>query len=373
MAGLLSARGVDLNGWDLQTAGSVSANGNRVAGTALVGGHTYGYLADLSTGGVTTPGALASSLDSAAAATSSQTLGTMTTWLGEALTAAGQGFGSLSGETGLAAGDVLSRWSAYAVGSLGLRQDNRSGSYGLNGTTGLTFDLAPGLAVGAGVIGSHGRNDLDMGGHATLDAAGGSAIASYTDPSGLRLAGAGFVARLDQDTHRGYMNGAGTSSSHGETQGWGYGAAGQAGWQFDLPYRSSVTPYAELDWSKASLGDYTESGGPFPARFGDMDGHRTVGRLGASLAHGLTPALTVSAGGAWGHRLGGQGAGLEATAEGLTVTRGADAGDRDWAEGSVGALWRITGRTSLSAALSAHTGRTPEPQETGTVGVRVRF
>ena len=264
IASLLTARGVNLTGLSLVDATGVSSNGMRIVGDASDGTDTFAYLADLATGGLTTPAALIASLDSTATAQATQTLGMMSVGLSDALAAANQAF-TASNRTGVSAGDPANPYSLYAIGDVGLRQDNIGGAYGLNGTTGILADVTNDLTLGAGVIGSDSRQGLEAGGHATQNAAGGSLLAAYARPEGLRLSGTAFAV-LSRRGFRtvDYANGAGTASSHGDTNGVGYAVAGRAGWAFTLTPRNTLTPYGELDWSQAYLGGYTETGGPFP-------------------------------------------------------------------------------------------------------------
>ena len=373
VAGLLTAKGVDLTGWDLTAADAVSADGNKIAGEAQLNGQEIAYLADILTGGLTTPQALVSSLNATATAQTTQTIGMMSIDVTDALAAADQALESAGAQTGLSAGDPADPFSLYAIGDIGLRQDNIGGAYGLNGTTGFLVDVTSDLTLGAGVIGSDSREGLESGDHDTQNATGASILAAYQQPDGLRLSGTAFAVYLDEDSHRAYANGAGTASSQGNTDGGGYAVAGRAGWQFTVTPRDAVTPYGELDWSQAYLGGYSETGGPFPAQFGSMTDHRLVGRLGGTVDHQLISNLTVSAGAAWGHRLSGEGGGLDASSEGFSVTAGPSAGDRDWAEGTLGADWKVTDRVSLTGSVNAHTGRTEEPQESALIGVKVRL
>ena len=377
---LLGNAGVNMTGIVLEAANGISPNGRYIAGGGTFSGSSIeeAFLVSYDDGtidgiaGLVTPGALQTSLASAASGVSSQTLGSMNVGVGQSLMAAEQGFSESSG-SGVSSGSAPSKWSAYAVGSLGLRQDNDPGDHGLNGTTGLKFQATDNLSLGAGVIGSGGRAALGLGGHSDLDAIGGSVIAAYQTPEGLRLSGSAFTAYLDEKTDRAYMNGAGISSSEGETHGLGYGAVGKAGWQFNVTRRDSLTPYAELEWSQADLDSYRETTGPFPAEFSDTRQHRTVGRIGVEAGHAFTQALEVKARAAWGHQIGGEGGGLTATSAGIAASAGPQAGDSNWAEGGVTLVWQATPAMQVTGDLASHTGQTPEPEETATLGLSYKF
>lgn len=256
-----------------------------------------------------------------------------------------------------------SRWSAYAVGGGG---DNR-GNWNLDGTMGLMAEVAPGLHVGAGVIGAHGTSDLNLGGSSRMNAAGGSVVAAYERPEGLRLHGSAFAAHLAVDTVRRYRDGAGIDRSNGATDGIGYGATVRGGWAFPVRLSVSVVPYAEVQWSKANVDGFTETGGAFPARFSDQTSRRLTSHLGAEVDYRVTRTLELRPRVAWGHKLVGKGALLAANTIGLTQVLNPAREDRNWAEGAVVAAWKITNTTTLLAEIA---GRT-EPAVKLTVGMAV--
>jgi len=264
-------------------------------------------------------------------------------------------------------------WSAYAVGSFGIGQDNDSDNWGLNGTTGIIMQVNDDLALGGGVIGSTGSTDLAMGGESALDSVGGSMIAAYETPAGLRLYGSAFASYLDVDIDRNYMNGAGIATSHGQTNGIGYGAAMRAGWEFPIVTDFSVMPYGELEASKTKLDGYVETDGPFPGRFDEQNSKQVTSRLGAQINHNLTEKLELGFRGAWAHRVTDDQSALSVSTAGFTGTLGSEKGDRNWAEGAVNARWQITSDTTLTSEITGRTGKTQEPVGTFTLGVQVRF
>lgn len=256
-----------------------------------------------------------------------------------------------------------SRWSAYAAGGAG---DSR-GNWNLDGTMGLMADVAPGLRVGAGVIGAHGTSDLSLGGSSRMNAAGGSVVAAYERPEGPRFHGSAFVARLAVDTTRRYRDGAGLDRSNGATDGIGYGATVRGGWAFPVRLAVSVVPYAKVQWSKANVDGFTETGGAFPARFSDQTSRRLASHLGVEVDYRVTPTLELRPRVAWGHKLVGKGGLLAASTTGLARALNPALEDRNWAEGAVVAAWEITDTTTLLAEIA---GRT-EPAVNLTVGMAV--
>ncbi len=391
IAQMLIDGGVDMTGWDLQNAADVSADGNIVTGSGALNAVDMGWIANLATGGVTTPEALAQGFVSAgvpAQQAQSAAVGS----IGQSLFAATNAFSSINtasnysmvipetdeglGAINPAAGGPSvtdPQWGVYAVGSFGIGQDNDSDNWGLNGTTGVVMQIDDELAIGGGVIGSTGRTDLAMGGESSLKSIGGSMIAAYEAPEGLRLYGSAFAAYLDVDIDRHYMNGAGIDESHGETDGIGYGAAVRGGWEFPIVSDFSIMPYGELQASKTKLDGYTETNGPFPAAFGDQDSRQLTSRIGAQVNHQLTDALKLGIRAAWAHRITDDQSALSVSTTGFTGTMGSEKGDRNWAEGAISAGWQVTSATSLSAELTGRTGKTQEPVGTLTMGIQVKF
>ncbi|HET8728340.1 MAG TPA: autotransporter domain-containing protein, partial [Alphaproteobacteria bacterium] len=382
IADVLTAAGIDLTGWRLEAANGANEDGSLIVGNGTKDGDDVGFLASMGADeadpgeatpeepGVTTPEDLARSLV-AATVPSQQSQQAMTTGLDQSLFAARHAAAAPPPPRQVASADpnavwlpAPARWSAYAVGSLGVGQDNDSGNWGLNGATGLLTELAPGVHVGAGVIGAHGETELDLDGESRLGAIGGSVIASYEASDGLRLYGSAFAAHLDVETDRHYRNGAAIDGSRGETDGIGYGVAVRGGWEVPVRIDTSVMPYAELRWTKTRLDAYEEEGGAFPAQFSDQTAHELTSRLGLEVSHRLTPALEVQARAAWAHRLDGDGGSLTATTLGLTQTLSPTQGDRNWAEGAVAAVWKVTDATTVMAEIGGRTGRTPEPAVT---------
>jgi uncharacterized protein YhjY with autotransporter beta-barrel domain len=409
---------VDLTGWDLRQANDVSADGTVIVGNGWKDGKDEAFIAkvplpeaDDDTGGddgtgddgtgdtggddagggtggdeiddeagLTTPEDLARSL-TAGTVPGQQSRQAMGFGLGQSLFAARHAASAVTPQrVQVASTEDRASWlpepsklSAYAVGSIGAGGAAGDDALGLNGTTGLVAEIAPGLHLGAGVVGARSDAETDFGGESDLTALGGSVIAAYEAPRGLRLYGSAFAARLDVETDRHYRNGAGIDSSRGETDGVGYGVAVRGGWEVPVAGKTALTPYAELQWSKTELDGYTEEGGAFPAAYSDQSTRLLTSRLGAEVAHRLTPALELQARAAWGHRIDGEAGRVTATTLGLTQTLNPALGDRDWAEGAVSAVWQVGERTTLLAEVAGRTGETAEPSVTGTLGLSVKF
>ena len=387
LSSLLAGQQVDIANWNLSNATGVSANGNIVVGNAYHNGNPTGYIANLATGGLTTPQDLGASLNTVVQS-SQQASMAATQFLPQSIFVAqhiqqiatpvsgGNSSASTLSELSPAAGGDYrsSPLSVFVMGNYGIGQNNDSGNRQRNGTAGVNLTVAPDVNVGIGVVGSAARSDLDFGGKSKLDALGGMALGSYQPAnSPLRLYGTAYVAHVSVDTTRGYLNGGGTDYSQGETEGVSYGTAIRLGWEKPFLEKSTIMPYVEGRYSHTTLDAYNETGGAFATNFGEQKNESVTTRVGVELTHPITDKTQVLFRPAWGHRFSGNGAAFDANTGGLTQTLQGNAGDRDWAEATVGAAWQATQRTSLSAELTGRSGNTSEPQATLLVGAFVKF
>lgn len=381
LADILTAGGVDLTGWVLQSANDVDDSGMIVVGGGTLGGSNAGFIANLASASITTPDALISAL-AQSTVPSQQAQAAMNTGMNQSLFAATTSLSALDAQIidtsnpdaiAPAAGETDRLWSAYAVGSFGLGQNNDTDNHHLNGTTGIAVQMTDHLALGLGVIANTGHEQLAFDGRSNLKVLGGSLLTAYEAPAGFRLYGTAFAARLNVETDRHYQNGAGIDGSQGETDGTGYGAAFRAGWEFPVSSQTSWMPYAEVSATRTHLDGYTETEGGFPAIFGDQTSTEVTSRLGAQVSHQLTPTLNIGGRAAWAHRIKEGDSGLSATSTGFSGTLSNGTGDGDWGEATATTNWQITPLTTFSAELSGRSGRTQEPMGTLTIGLKVGF
>lgn len=392
---ILTDSGVDMSNWSslVNDEGRtfISADGIRIMGSGVYNGEELAYLMTITA--LITPEELQKSL--AAAPLPAQQGGqVVASGIGQSLMIARNALsmyiphpvsaqrlasadpGVLSNVEPAAGGNDARRanfgHAFYAIGNLGIGQDNDFDNYGVNGATGLLIGLTDELAIGAGLVGSHSRIKTNRRGDSTVDAWGVSAMMSYEPASGFRLYGTASASPLDISTKRNYMNGGGTDTSRGETQGMGYGVAARTGWSVPLDETKTVMPYVELQWSKTKIDGYTEQGGGIPAAYGDQDHDSWTSRLGLEYSQAVGESLTFRLRGGWGHRYGEAG-NVTTTAMGLTQTVSSAPGERDWAEGGFGAIWRVSDKTALSVDLSGRAGKTGEPAAALLFGVTVGF
>jgi outer membrane autotransporter protein len=191
------------------------------------------------------------------------------------------------------------------------------------------------------------------------------------DGTGPQVFGALAYGHLETTIDRGYVNGAATTTSHGETIIDGFGGYGRVGWGLSLGSELVVTPFGDLSntWSKQQA--YTETTGPFPASFEERTHASLVARLGLDVDLALSAEFHILASAAWGHRLvddadpvNGEIIGLfEATAG--VMPRGAD-----WAEASVGAETEIGYGFTTHAEIGAKIGASGDAAYSAEAGFR---
>ena len=388
LSDVLADLGVDLSGWDLTNATAITPDGKIVGGEAQLNGNDVIYLANMATGGVTTPEDLSSSVQTiqqsgqqVAAVTRSyapsglfiaQNIPQLSV---PAVTPSGGSAASFSNLSPAAGGARPSRLGAFLLGSVGVGHNNTSGNYQLNGTLGITMQISDDWNIGAGMIAGRTRSDLQFNGDSRLDALGGMAIASYVPyESPLRIFATAFAADLTVDNKRGYLNGSGLDYSRGGAGGLSYGGALRVGWEKELfSNQTTMMPYIEGRYSKTKMDGYSEQGGAFAASFSEQEDDYTASRLGLEFKHQLNEKTQLLFRPAWGHRFSGSGDGFTATTAGLTMGYAGQAGDRDWAEASVGASYRATEKLTFTTEFTTRTGDTSEPLASVTIGAFMKF
>ena len=395
LSDVLAEAGVDMTDWFLNNAYAISKDGKLIYGTGTHGADNVVYMANMATGGVTTPEDLSNSMQTiqqsgqqvAAVARNYAPNGLFIAQnmpqlsvpasagggvYGGQMSGSADAFGNLSPASG---GRAPSRLGAFLLGSVGIGHNNTSGNYQLNGTLGISMQLSDSWNIGAGMIAGRTRTDMNFNGDSRLDALGGMAMASYVPyESPLRIYGTAFVADLTVDNKRGYLNGSGLDYSRGDTGGFSYGGALRLGWEKELfSNQTTMMPYIEGRYSKTKIDGYSERGGAFAASFSDQEDDYTASRLGLEFKHQLNEKTQLLFRPAWGHRFGGNGDGFTATTSGLTMGYAGQAGDRDWAEASVGGSYQATEKLTFTIELTTRTGDTSEPLASVTIGAFMKF
>jgi outer membrane autotransporter protein len=400
----LTAKGVNVTGWDLQEATGVSANGNIVTGFGTdASNNNVVFLANIALGGLTTPEDLGTSLHGNIAASqqanqtslgnldqsmfTAQHLGALSVPMSSVPTNTSSVVKHSDGSQTITMRDddsgyglltpyqptLASRLSVYTVGSLGLGEDNNFDNHDVNGTIGASLRFDHDITVGVGYLGSASHTDMIYGGQSNVDARGVSAVFSYLPQYGLRAFGTAYIADMDLTIDRNYLNGSGIAGSRGTPDGNSHGLAGEIGYAMPINKQMTGVPFIDTRWSKTSIDAYTETGGPFAADFSTQKDTNVTSNLGYELDYQMNKKTNVYGRASWGHRFSGDSTDFTASSSGLTESLGIDPGDKNWAEGAVGTNYQMSEKVRLSAEISGRTGVTQEPITTITVGANISF
>ncbi len=335
---ILTSNGVDLTGWTLTQATGVSGDGRTIVGTGTSPNGTEAFIARNT--GVITTAALNNSLASMGqVGTTASSMSQIST---SAMMDASHGAVQNTSE-GLSSGDEMNgRTQLWVVGTV-ISDSSLSGDdFGGEGGVGLTRYLANGLSVGGGVFSGKRSIDTSHGGNQKTTLIGPGVFVAYAPEAyGLRLEGGGTWHYIDMDLKRGYQNAGGSAQSSGSTQAQAFGLYGRVGWAFPVASRVALQPFAQYNWQRVKIDGYTESGGPFPARFDSRTDTSNRARLGLEAQYACNESLNLWTWAAWSHRFESKGASMGGQLTGLyAFNYGGGAVDQNWGDAGVGAKWR---------------------------------
>jgi probable HAF family extracellular repeat protein len=341
---LLEDAGVDLTDWQLQAATGVSASGVTIVGYGLnPDGNQEGWIARFGD----EPGLL----DPEAAYQSIASLQDVGQSIDDRL-------GSVLGSQ-LSFAEHSNCGGAFACtfASVSANQGD-----GLTGLAGGVMQIAPDWIAGLG--GGYGveRTTLIEGGSADLNFPTATAILAHIPDRGPLFAASATAMWIDADIDRGYMNGNGSATSHGSTDGEAYGARARFGWVFKPTDTLAVTPFAEYEADHYHLAGYTESGGPFPATIGATDSTTQVTRLGSDMRFDLGQGVSIWGGLDWAHRFGDAAPAISAQLTDLfAVNVPANGTGPDWMEirGGVGVPTPAKGKLTADVVAAVFSSTVP--------------
>jgi outer membrane autotransporter protein len=188
--------------------------------------------------------------------------------------------------------------------------------------------------------------------------------------TGFQFVLAGTVATFEGDIHRGYMNGAGTSVSKGDTNGNGYAGAVRVGWAFmPSPGQVYLTPFAEYSIAQVEIDGWTETTGPFPAVISDINDTANKLRLGAEgrVIIGADSWMWGSL--AWGHRFESNSATFTGDLIDLfTVSAPGVPLEQDWLEATAGIRLPVTAGSAMTASVTTQAFSDDVPLVQGRLG-----
>lgn len=387
VASLLSDSGVDMTGWFLNRAYGVSDDGNVIVGygsNPSVALELGGWIARLGpNAGLITPEAALESLYTLGQAPGAAS-GLVTNFLdttseyarqhaAAAATPAMQPLGYADdGKTVTAAATPVDplRFFGYGLGGAAFNEDGWAGSAMVGASLAVSDHLVVGGSLGYGAV----QSDMGLGGEAEIRGPAGTVFIASTPETGFQFLATGTVAGLDADITRGYMNGAGTDTSSGETDGLGYGGLVRLGYAFALDDRNRIEPFAAYQAVHVDLDAYTESGGAFPAEIDEMSTTDQVSRLGAEVRHRFQPDSWLWGSAAWAHRFNESGVDLAVQLIDLFGVSGtAPIGSTDWMEVTAGVSYAVTDTTRMTGSLTAGVFGEGSDTLVGRLGVSTAF
>ena len=203
----------------------------------------------------------------------------------------------------------------WATGDFGAssRQTDRRSSFGEVGASQTYGETVVGVAVGTAMQ----TQDLLFGGNAKIT---GQTFLAEVD---TRLADKESIVSLlvmrgqwDARTARGYLTGAGTDLSRGETD----MDTTTVRVRYDGPTQKFVSnftaaPYASFAVTRTNVDGFTENGGSFPATFNASSQTAQEGRLGLLTKFVAGPATTLRLTAEWIHRFDDAGDGLSGVSQ----------------------------------------------------------
>jgi probable HAF family extracellular repeat protein len=347
---LLVMSGVNVTGWALQSATSISGNGTVIIGYGIdPAGLTEGWIARFTSGGAfITPGVVSQSFSGQAAIgeASNSAIGNALATMNEYATQAKQSQGA--------------RNTPYQVFGYGAFNSDPLSS----GTLGMTVDLSPDLFIGATVGANFLKTDMVFNGLANMSGASAGAFIARSPANGIQWLAGIAATTIAGNVTRGYLDGNDLDSSKGSTTGRGFGATARLGWVFEPLLPLEVTPFASYTIATTGFDGYTESGGAFPSQFAAFTSTAQTVRLGADTRLTFSPGNWVWGTAAWAHRVdGGAGPDIAGAVIGLfSLTTPGISPASDWAELTVGARLPLWNNGAITASLT--TSITPHQSTT---------
>ena len=219
---------------------------------------------------------------------------------------------------------------------------------------GATYDLGGDILIGGSLGESLVDTPMLYDGESRIFGTSLAAFVASNPDEGLQwLIGANasyFTGSIDRE----YINGIAIARSSGDVKGNGYGAIARAGYSLKVADDVRVTLFASYTASKVHIDGYTETTGPVPAQFDDIDDEAQISRLGSDLRYNFTPDTWTWGTLAWAHRLDDGSSNISGTLAGALplTTPGVEAAD-DWVEATAGLRLPLSEGASLTTSVTA--------------------
>lgn len=246
----------------------------------------------------------------------------------------------------------------------------------VQGAFGVAYQASQSLRLGGGMRVGRVEGDLPgFSGETDSSYFGLQAFIGYEGASGLRVYASAVADTAEHEVIRGYLSGVTPAFSAGERDGTTYGGSVLLGWEFAAADAMRLMPFLRYDVTQIILDTYTETTGPFPARFDEIEDTVDVSRLGVEATVLARRDLRFWASAAWAHRFDDQLPSIRgeilALASSFVLPGGAV--DDDWAEARVGLGWDVSEAVTLRSSMTGTTDGDTAPTFSGALGVDVRL
>lgn len=166
----------------------------------------------------------------------------------------------------------------------------------------------------------------------------------------------GYWGRSSIDSRRGYLSGATTDYSNGDTNAETWGAKIRFDWLNAVTIDdTAITPYVGLSYAHTKVDAFTETGGSFPVEFDGSSDHSTIARLGADFVRPLNDTVRLLAKAEFDYQFESHASATSGTLTGISDfnLEGQDL-QQFWARGGIGAEFDL-GKGVASFMVNATT------------------
>jgi probable HAF family extracellular repeat protein len=243
--------------------------------------------------------------------------------------------------------------------------------------TGIGRDIGDyriGIAVGT----TKSQQDWDLGGNAEFNGDYVLAEIARAFPiaggSSIEASLLGYYATFDTELNRAYASGAGTDISTGRPDLQSAAIKARLDW-VNAKTLGNVTlsPYAALTMTNAKVDGYTETGGAFPATYGDASSDGGDLRIGSAFTFETSNMISVRLGAEAVHQFQSDGQAVNGGVAGLySFNLAGEERKSNWARVTLDADYALSPVSTLTGGLSMST-QGSQPTVGLTVGLRAAF
>jgi hypothetical protein len=183
-----------------------------------------------------------------------------------------------------------SPWCFFTVGRGSLYVDSGANGTAIGQQVGVARFLDEDTQVGGSFGFNHFGGTVAGGGSYEATLLGGGVYVAHEPQEGLQGVASAALGRIvDATFNRVYVNGLGTATSTGSTDGWAYSLYGKLAYSMTVKEGVRVIPFLSGTLSHSTLAGYTDTGGPFNATIAGFSTDSQVLTAGVRAEKDLTP------------------------------------------------------------------------------------